>query len=145
MTYERFRLFTRDQGPTETVDQYMMELRRISANCDLESITPDQILRDRLVTGIRDAKVRERLLRDNKLTLEKALDIVRAVEGTTAQMKEMNVEAVIHAVRQTQQHDGSKEDVTKSDKVVIKDCKYCVAIMRSVNVRHLAKHVESVE
>ncbi|CAB4009741.1 Hypothetical predicted protein, partial [Paramuricea clavata] len=78
--YERFRLFTRDQGPTETVDQYMMELRRISANCDLESITPDQILRDRLVTGIRDAVVRERLLRDNKLTLEKALDIVRAAE-----------------------------------------------------------------
>jgi hypothetical protein len=103
----------------------MMELRRISANCDLESITPDQILRDRLVTGIRDAKVRERLLRDNKLTLEKALDIVRAAESTTAQMKEMNLEAGIHAVRQTQQHDGSKEDVPKSDKVVIKDCKYC--------------------
>ena len=88
-------------------------------------ITPDQIFRDRLVTGIRDAKVRERLLRDNKLTLEKALDIVRAAESTTAQMKEMNLEAGIHAVRQTQQHDGSKEDVPKSDKVVIKDCKYC--------------------
>ena len=125
VTYERFHLFTRDQGPTETVDQYMMELHRISANCDLESITPDQILRDRLVTVIRDAKVRERLLRDNKLTLEKALDIVRAAESTTAQMKEMNLEAEIHAVRQTQQHDRSKEDVPKSDKVVIKDCKYC--------------------
>ena len=76
VTYERFCLFTRDQVPTETVDQYMMELHRIALNCDLESITPDQILRDRLVTGIRDVKVRERLLRDNKLTLEKALDIV---------------------------------------------------------------------
>ena len=62
MTYERFRLFTRHQASTETVDQYMMELRRIAANCDLKSITPDQILRDRLVTGIRDEKVRERLL-----------------------------------------------------------------------------------
>ena len=68
VTYERFRLFARDQGPEETVDQYMIELRRIASNCDLESITPDQMLRDRLVTGIRDAKVRERLLRDNKLT-----------------------------------------------------------------------------
>ena len=87
VTYERFCLFTRDQAPTETVDQYMMELRRIASNCDLESITPDQILRDRLVTGIRDVKVRERLLRDNKLTLEKALDIVRAAESTEVQMK----------------------------------------------------------
>ena len=125
VTYERFRLFTRDQAPTETVDQYMMELRRIAANCDLESITPDQILRDRLVTGIRDEKVRERLLRDNKLTLEKALDIVRAAESTAAQMKEMNLEAGLHAVRQTPQRDESKEGLSKHDKEVIKDCKYC--------------------
>ena len=36
VTYERFCLFTRDQAPTETVDQYMMELRRIASNCNLE-------------------------------------------------------------------------------------------------------------
>ena len=125
VTYERFCLFTRDQAPTETVDQYMMELRRIASNCDLESITPDQILRDRLVTGIRDVKVRERLLRDNKLTLEKALDIVRAAESTEVQMKEMNLQAGLHAVRQTQNEDESNEAAPKSDKVAIKDCKYC--------------------
>ena len=125
VTYERFRLFTRDQAPTETVDQYMMELRRIAANCDLESITPDQILRDRLVTGIRDENVRERLFRDNKLTLEKALNIARAAESTAAQMKEMNLEAGLHAVRQTPQRDESKEGLSKHDKELIKDCKYC--------------------
>ena len=125
VTYDRFCLFTRDQAPTETVDQYMMELRRIASNCDLESITPDQILRDRLVTGIRDVKVRERLLRDNKLTLEKALDIVRAAESTEVQMKEMNLQAGLHAVRQTQNEDESNEAGPKSDKVAIKDCKYC--------------------
>jgi hypothetical protein len=38
-------------------------------------------------------------------------------------MKEMNLGTGIHAVRQTQQHDESKKDVPKSDKVVIKDCK----------------------
>ena len=36
VTYERFCLFTRDQAPTENVDQYMMELRRIASNCNLE-------------------------------------------------------------------------------------------------------------
>lgn len=110
VTYERFRLFTRDQGATETVDHYMMEQRRIASNYDLDSITPEQILRDRLVTGIRIAKVRERLLRDNKLTLEKALDIVRAAESTAVQMKDMNLEAGLHAVRQTQPLEESKED-----------------------------------
>ena len=62
VTYERFCLFTRNQAPTETVDQYMMEMHRIAWNCDLNSISPHQILRDRLVTGIRNVKVRERLL-----------------------------------------------------------------------------------
>ena len=125
VTYERFRLSTRDQGLAETVDQYTMELRRIASNCELESITPDQILRDRFVTGIRDAKVRERLLRDNKLTLENAVDIVRAAERTAVQMKDMNLEAGLSAVRQTQQHNESKEDVSKFNKPEIKHCKYC--------------------
>ena len=43
----------------------------------------------------------------------------------TAQMKEMNLEAGIHAVQQTQQQDEPKEDVPKLEKAVIKDCKYC--------------------
>ena len=51
VTYERFCLFRVIRPPTETVDQYMMELRRIALNHDLDSITPDQISRDLLVTG----------------------------------------------------------------------------------------------
>ena len=34
VTYECFCLFRRDQVPTETIDQYMMERRRIASNCD---------------------------------------------------------------------------------------------------------------
>ena len=103
----------------------MMELCRIASNCDLESITPDQILRDQLVTGIGDVKVDQRLLRDNKLNLEKALNIIRAAENTEVQMKEMNLQAGLHAVRQTQNENESNEAAPKSDKVAIKDCKYC--------------------
>ena len=73
--YERFLYFTRDQRESETVDQYMTELRQIAGNCDFESLTPEQLLRDRLVTGTRNGKVRENLLKEKKLTLEKALDI----------------------------------------------------------------------
>ena len=52
--YERFLFFTRDQRESETVDQYMTELRQIAGNCDFESLTPEQLLRDRLVTGTRN-------------------------------------------------------------------------------------------
>ena len=39
--YERFLFFTRDQRESNTVDQYVTELRQIAANCDFESLTPD--------------------------------------------------------------------------------------------------------
>ena len=55
----RFLFFTRDQRESETIDQYLTELRQIVANCDFESITPDQLLRDRLVTGTRKFAKRE--------------------------------------------------------------------------------------
>ena len=98
--YERFLFFTRDQRESETIDQYLTELRQIAANCDFESITPDQLLRDRLVTGARNAKVRENLLKEKKLTLEKAVDIARAAESTAAQMKVMSSESGVLAVKE---------------------------------------------
>ena len=41
-------------------------LRKLAERCDFERITPDEILQDRLVFGIRDAKTRERLLRESR-------------------------------------------------------------------------------
>ena len=64
--YERFLFFTRDQRESETIDQYVTDLRQIAANCDFESITADQLLRDRLVTGARNAKVPENFLKKKK-------------------------------------------------------------------------------
>ncbi|CAH3187411.1 unnamed protein product [Porites lobata] len=63
-------------------DEYL-----IMKNCALEKITPDEILRNRLVLGVRDEKVRERLLRINDLTLSKAIDICKAAEQTSQQLK----------------------------------------------------------
>jgi hypothetical protein len=37
--------------------------------------------------GIRDSKIKERLLRDSELTLERAIDICKANEAAQAQMK----------------------------------------------------------
>ena len=121
--YERFLFFTRDQPESETIDQYLTGLRQIAANCEFESITPDQLLRDRLVTGTRNAKVRENLLKEKKLTLEKAVDIARAAESTAAQIKVMSSESGLFAVKEQGkgQSDGSPV-VTESR---IKDCRFC--------------------
>lgn len=48
---------------------------------------PDEILRDRLVFGIRDDKMRERLQREPRLTLAKTDEICRVAESMVVQMK----------------------------------------------------------
>ena len=50
----------------ETYNQYRTALRKIAGNCNSDTITPDEILRDRLVFGIREAKTRERLSSPSK-------------------------------------------------------------------------------
>ena len=99
----------------------MTELRQIAANCDFESLTPDQLLRDRLVTGTRNGKVRENLLKEKKLTLEKALDIASAAESTATQMKVMTTKSGLNVVKEKEQSDGTPF-VNDSR---IKDCKFC--------------------
>ena len=123
--YERFLFFTRDQRESETVDQYLTELRQIAANCDFESITPDQLLRDRLVTGTKTAKVRENLLKEKKLTLEKAIDIARAAESTAVQMKVMSAESGLSVVKEKEKEKEQSENVPSVSSGWIKDCRFC--------------------
>ncbi len=84
--FERYKFNKRAQDAGESYDQYRTALRKISKDCELGTITSDEILRDRLVFGIRDMKVRERLLRESALTLSKTDEICRAAESTTQQL-----------------------------------------------------------
>ena len=44
------------QEPGESYDQYRTALRMLAEGCAFQAITPDEILRDRLVFGIKDDK-----------------------------------------------------------------------------------------
>ena len=73
--------------PGGTYDQYLIALQNLAEDCSFETITPDKILRDRLLFDVRNNKLRERLLKETKLALEKTDEICRASESTIAQMK----------------------------------------------------------
>ena len=81
-------------------------MRKLADGCEFETITPEEILRDRLVFGIRDAKVRERLLRKTTLTLAKTDEICHAAESMMAQMKvvEDGYGTTVNAVKTEQKH-----------------------------------------
>jgi len=94
--YERHRLWTRNQREGEPVDQWITELRTLIEGCEYKCVgcncnhMADNILRDRIVFGVNDPRVKERLLRETDLTLDRALDICRAAESTKLHMQAMS-------------------------------------------------------
>eukprot|EP00731_Ephydatia_muelleri_P025047 Em0017g130a len=63
----------------ENVAQFVAELRRIAQHCEFGPAL-DDMLRDRLVCGLRDDKVQRRLLADSQLTFAKAFEVAQASE-----------------------------------------------------------------
>ena len=71
MIYEPARFNRRNQLENETVEQYIMELYRLAEICDYGALR-DEMIRDRLLVGIRDTALSQQLQLDAELTLEKA-------------------------------------------------------------------------
>ena len=88
--FERARFNRRNQLEGETAEQYIMELYRMSERCNYGRLT-EELMRDRLVVGIRDVKLSEHLQLDSELTLEKAKRMVRQAEAAQEQQKQLRV------------------------------------------------------
>ena len=118
--FERYRFNKRAQEAGESYDQYKTALRKLAEGCEFHTITPEEILRDRLIFGIRDVKVRERLLRESQLTLKKTDEICRASESTAAQLKEVSegsdMVSVVSFRKKFQRPRGKKGDTDDSTK-----------------------------
>ena len=86
--YERARLSQRFQEPDETAEQYILALYALAENCGFA--TPEQkqdAIRDRLVVGMRDARLSQRLQLDATLTLDKAKKALRQAEAVREQLQ----------------------------------------------------------
>ena len=88
--YERHLFNNRSQQKDETFDQFYSDLCRLSQTCDFDTMA-DQMIRDRLVVGIYNPGLREKLLRQGEdLSLTKAVDVCRAWEATSTQVDSFN-------------------------------------------------------
>ena len=87
--FERAKFNRRNQLPGESVEQYITELYSLVETCEYGDLTED-MLRDRIVVGIRDVAIAKHLQLDAELTLEKAKQLVRqneAVQDNQRQLK----------------------------------------------------------
>lgn len=81
VTFEGHKFFTRSQHEHETTDQYATKLRNRATSCDFGDLK-DSLIRDRIICGIVNSMVREHLLRQDDLTLDKTLQLCRSAENT---------------------------------------------------------------
>jgi len=90
-TYERYLFNKREQGPGESIDQYCTALMRLSEHCGFMNLR-DSLIRDRLILGVKNDRARKKLLEQKDLTLDKALDILRAQGLTDLRASDMTTE-----------------------------------------------------
>ena len=126
--YERYLFFSRGQESWEPIDKYATVLRNMAGSCQFQDLK-GSLIRDHIVFGIADNNVRERLLRVSDLTLNKALEIARAVEATQSQLKQMQNVHEVNAVGKKKgkffrkKQEEKKKSANGSTQQI--DCKFC--------------------
>ena len=79
IVYERARFNVRKQETNETVDAFVTALYALVEHCNYGQLT-DELVRDRLVVGLSDARLSERMQMEKDLDLEKAINMARQSE-----------------------------------------------------------------
>lgn len=102
--YERARFNSRYQQPGETAENFITDVYKLAEHCQY-GVLREEMIRDRIVVGIRDARLSEKLQLDPKLTLESTITQVRQREEVKKQQplirrektdtREGNVDAIM--------------------------------------------------
>ena len=93
---ERHKFYSRVQHVQESFDSFFIAICTQASSCEFSTLK-DEMLRDRIVCGIRADPVRLRLLRTDGLTLTKCVQICRAAEATEHQSVQLHPGAAAQA------------------------------------------------
>ena len=129
--YERYKFNNRSQEQAESIDTYITTLRALAETCEFGTLK-DDLIRDRIVCGVRENGIRRKLLQESGLTLSKCVDICRANEATAAQLKDMAPTQITEQeANAVNQKESSKKPKTPKengkdpkDQLSV-ECKYC--------------------
>ena len=92
--YERYKFWSLKQQDGETVDAYLTRLKLQIDHCEYNKEGwPDAVktetVRDKFVFGLRDDSLKERLLQESNITLNKLVALAQRTESSRQQIKEM--------------------------------------------------------
>ena len=76
---ERFKFHRRNQLESESVAQFVVELKRLALKCEFGAFL-EEALRDRLVCGLKNIHIQKKLLAERGLTFKKAFETAQSME-----------------------------------------------------------------
>ena len=134
LIYERSRFNSRQQEEGEAVDDFITSLYSLSEHCNYGNLK-DELIRDRIVVGVRNRQLAEKMQLDDSLTLEKAIKMARQHEAVKRQQRDLrgdakntpSVDRVYEKKSQEKkksQPPQNKED-SQSSSGNVKLCKFC--------------------
>lgn len=86
--FERYKFFTMRQMSSETTDQFVTKLKAAAKQCEFDKLE-DELVKSMLTIGIGNEKLREKLLQNSDLKLEKAVELCIISENTKVQTEIM--------------------------------------------------------
>lgn len=121
--YERFVFYKRKQSQGESFDEFLADIKKLAKPCEFGQ-AKDEMLRDRIVLGIFDTKLQEKLLCMTDHSLEKVTEKCRVYERSTKQTKEVQGEATtaVEMVRKFRRQE-IRQNSTRSQ--MKRACTYC--------------------
>ncbi|XP_037505003.1 uncharacterized protein K02A2.6-like [Rhipicephalus sanguineus] len=118
---QRFTFHKRCQQPGESIADFVADLRRLSKHCEF-GVTLEDMLRDRLVCGVRDEGLQRRLLAETALDFKKAYEKAVAAEYATRQTETIRgalpTASELHRMGQAPKADkpGGKQERSKESR-----------------------------
>ena len=123
--FERAPFNRRNQLDGESAEQYITELYKLAESCDYREMK-EELIRDRLVVGIKDRTLSEQLQLESDLTLEKAKKKIRqreAVQAQTRELKGAEATSSVSVVRTGRKQSNAKKN--KAAKPRGRQCTRC--------------------
>lgn len=108
--YERFVFYNRNQKENEPIDEFVKELQELVSSCNFENAS--EMLRDRVVFGVADLNLQEKLLKMEDIEVEKAITECRIYEKQKQQVR-----IVQEAKRTVDAIQGNTDELFEKDDV----------------------------
>ena len=89
VTVARFRFFSCYRVPGESIQTFIARLRQLAGDCQFGTFL-EEMIRDRLICGVKADRIQSRLLSEPDLSLKKAAEMAVAMETAGRNLQELS-------------------------------------------------------